>query len=145
MTLTDLESRINTERDCGYVRLFKVRSSVTPDETDWISDQLAAHSLNALMHLHQISEMEAKEQFCFLMTHDMAHGIELMQMGKAESFWNAIMTQLTDSKCILTNTKGMHKNNWAGSYDPATTSTFDSCLVLKEKQSALIVVIEDED
>lgn len=145
MTLSDLESSIDAERDCGYVRLFEVHSSAARNESNWLSNQLASHALNSSMHLEQITEAEAKEQFCFLMTHDMAHGIDLMQIEKAESFWNEILAQLTEPPYFLTNTKDMHKNNWAGSYDPATTSTFDSCLVLKEKQKALIVVVEDED
>lgn len=145
MTLADLKSSIDTERDCGYVRLFEVHSSAPENEVNWLPNQLAVHALNSSMHLHQITEAEAKELFCYLLTHDMAHGIDLMQVQKAESFWNAIMARLSEPACFFTNTKDMHKNNWAGSYDPATNSTFDSCLVFKEKQKALIMVIEDED
>lgn len=145
MTLADLESSIDTVRDCGYVRLFEVYSSALENETNWLSGQLAVHALNSSMHLDQVTEAEAKEQFCYLLTHDMAHGIDLMQVEMAESFWSEIMARLTESACFLTNTKDMHKNNWAGSYDPATSSTFDSCLVLKEKRKALVMVVEDED
>jgi hypothetical protein len=145
MTLADIESSINIERDCGYVRVFEVHPPSTHHAADWLPAQLATHALNSSMNLHRITEVEAKEQFSFLMTHDMAHGLELMSVERAEYFWNEIASQRSESAYLLTNTKGMHNNGWAGAYDPATSSTFDSCLVLKEAQKAIIVVVEDED
>jgi hypothetical protein len=144
-TLADLASSIDIERDCGYVRVFEVYAPSTCDTSNWLPDQLAAHALNSSMRLHRITEAEAKAQFFFLMTCDMAHKIDLMSIEKAELFWNEITYRVATAPYFLTNTKDMHKNNWTGSYDPATTSTFDSCLVFKEKQKAIIVVVEDED
>ncbi|WP_083370142.1 hypothetical protein [Chromobacterium sphagni] len=143
--LVGLESKIDIARNCGCVRLFETYSLSQINELGWLFNQFPMHGINSSVQLHKIGEVEAKEQFVYLMTHDMAHSIDLMSMKMAEFFWRKILSRIIDPAGFLTNTKGMHNFNWAGGYDPATNSTFDSCLIIKNNLKALVVVIEDED
>ncbi|MBX9349853.1 hypothetical protein [Chromobacterium piscinae] len=143
--LADLESKINIARDCGCVQLIEIYSSNLINQIGWLFSQFPMHGINQSIKLHKIDEGEAKEQFVYLMTHDMAHSIDLMPMKMAEFFWGKILDRITGPAEFLTNTKGMHNFNWAGEYDPATSATFDSCLIIQNSRKAVIVVIEDED
>jgi len=141
---TELSKRILEKRNCGNVSILKFESQTQIEGSEFVNF-LSINGFEGSTSIQKVAASKALNIFGYILTKDMAHKIPLMSEVEMKGYWKEIIGSLDGKIDYYTNTSEMDLTNWTGSYDPITDSTFDSCIIFKDSNSALVFIVEDED
>lgn len=152
--LTELRDRVTKARDCGVVHL-EVRARNEPGEP--ADPRAEADDLVRSLGLRAIGESwreltrdEARAALRDVLHRDQAYRGELMSESAAQAFADEFLVGFGPGARFYTNAvfpseaeRGLP--GWAGSYDPITSATFDTGVLVVSAREAGLLWIEDED